>query len=163
MPVEPKHANDIFREFTPQVAAYMARKVYENKDEVMSFIASAHRQRQTGESLRTIITKKDTGEFIGGTGIVRLNTRTPELGVWIKTSAHGNEYGREAVTALKAWADEHIDYDHLIFPVDKRNVASRKIAESLGGVIKKEYTKKNPAGETLDEVEYWIEHKAINK
>jgi len=40
--------------------------------------------------------------------------------------------------------------------VEKRNIASRKIAESLGGMVRKEYQKLNQLGKTLEEVEYWI-------
>jgi len=38
----------------------------------------------------------------------------------------------EAIQTLISWAAEHIDFDYAIYPVDKANAPSRKIAESLG-------------------------------
>ena len=80
----------------------------------------------------------------------------PEFGVWTKKSSHGNGYGKEAIHALYKWACRNIEFDYITYPVDKRNVASRKIPESLGGVVAKEYKQENLAGFELDEVEYHI-------
>ena len=43
-----------------------------------------------------------------------------------------------------------------MYPVDKKNISSRKIPESLGGIIETEYKTTNMAGKILDEVEYRI-------
>ena len=47
-------------------------------------------------------------------------------------------------------------YEHLIYPVAAENIASRKIPESLGGKVMKEYEKTNLSGRTWPFVEYWI-------
>ena len=39
--------------------------------------------------------------------------------------------GKEAITALKHWADANLRYEYLAHPVDRRNGASRRIPESL--------------------------------
>ena len=62
------------------------------------------------------------------------------IAIWLKKSVHGSGYGLEAVQALKAWLDESIDYEYILYPVDNKNIASRKIPETLGGVMdKKDY------------------------
>ncbi|MEH2435865.1 MAG: GNAT family N-acetyltransferase [Nostoc sp.] len=81
---------------------------------------------------------------------------TPELGIWLKKSAHGHGFGREAIHVLKDWVDKNLEYNYLSYPVDKRNIPSRKIAESLRGKIFREFQQINKSGYLLDEVEYRI-------
>jgi hypothetical protein len=59
------------------------------------------------------------------------------------------------------WAMVNLDFDYLIYPVDRRNLPSRKIPESLGGSIKAEYEKTNASGAVLDILEYRITPAAI--
>jgi len=74
----------------------------------------------------------------------------------IKKSAHGNKYGREAVRGLKEWIDDHMKYRYISYPVDRKNIPSRKIPESLGGIVEAEYEKESQSGNILDVVEYRI-------
>lgn len=156
VPVSTKYAQAIFQEFTPEITTYMFPKPAETIADTLAFITMAQEQLRTGEALNVTILDKQTGEVLGGCGINHANTSTPELGIWIKKSAHGHTYGREAVQGLKEWAEKHLIYDYLIYPVDKRNIASRKIPESLGGIAKREYKKINQSGKELEMVEYWI-------
>jgi RimJ/RimL family protein N-acetyltransferase len=78
------------------------------------------------------------------------------LGVWLKKEAHGSHYGQEAVEAVVAWVSAYVDCDDLIYPVDKRNTASRKIPERLGGEIIGERNIQNESGTILDEFVYRI-------
>jgi RimJ/RimL family protein N-acetyltransferase len=157
VPVSPAYAETIFKEFTPEITTYMFPKPAETMDDTLAFIKMAQEQREKGEAFNVSILDVQTGELLGGGGINHLNTNTPELGIWIKKGAHGHKYGREAVKGLKDWAEENLEYDYLIYAVDKRNIPSRKIAESLGGAAKKEYKKSNQAGKERDMVEYWID------
>lgn len=150
------YAENIFHEFTPQITKYMLPKSPTHIDETISYIKGELPKIERGEELPVVILHKETKEFLGGAGLHCIKTKTPRFGIWIKQSAQGHAYGREAIQALKHWADTHLTYDHLVYPVDKKNIPSRKIAESLGGSIKKEYTQANGSGNILDEVEYWI-------
>ena len=58
--------------------------------------------------------------------------------MWVKQSAHGKKIGREAVVALEEWAQHNIDFDYIRYPVSQENIPSRKIAESLGGIVEKD-------------------------
>lgn len=151
-----KYLELIFKEFTPEITTYMfpasPKEIFETK----AYIDSMQPKLISGEEFPVVILNKETGEFLGGGGVHKLNTQTPELGIWIKKSAHGNKYGQEAVAGLKKWIDDTITYNYIIYPVAKENIASRKIAESLGGIIEATYEKLNRSGKILDEVEYRI-------
>lgn len=156
VPVTKDFAEDIFREFTPEITRHMFPRPSENIQYTLDYIRKATQECEQGESLHFAILKKDSKEYVGGAGAENINTHTPELGIWIKKSAHGQKYGKEVMVAVKAWIDAHFSYDYIRYPVVKSNLPSRKIAESLGGVVAKEYAGKNEAGELMDEVEYRI-------
>jgi hypothetical protein len=65
-------------------------------------------------------------------------------------------YGREAVTTLVNWSNKHLNLDYFIYPVDRRNIASRKIPESFDGKISHEYQVKISSAKILDLVVYKI-------
>ena len=153
IPVNMTHVQDIFDNFTTEITTYMYPKPAENIDETKSVVETFIKQRENKTDFVYAITKDD--KFIGLAGIHKLNDPVPELGVWTKKNAHGNKFGREAVTAIVKFMRK-IKFDSFIYPVDKRNVASCKIAESLGGVIKGKRTGKGMAGNELQIVEYWI-------
>ena len=88
--------------------------------------------------------------------------KKPELGIWIKKSAHGNGYGKEAMVALKKWADKNLKYDYILYPVAQDNLASRKIPEFLGGKIEHEYDEETQNGVTLHFIEYRIYPNQLN-
>ncbi|MBI2033193.1 MAG: GNAT family N-acetyltransferase [Candidatus Levybacteria bacterium] len=141
--LSPNHAVDIFNEFTQEVTIYMFPKTPHKLEETQEYIKESLEKMSAGEEIQFVILLKDTGEFLGGGGIHDIKTTKPELGIWVKKSAHGNKYGLEAVRGMKEWAENNLEYQYLVYPVDKRNIASRKIAEALGGVVEAEYKKPN--------------------
>ncbi len=155
-PISVKYRQEIFREFTADITVYMNPQPAKEIAETDSFIKNSAKNMENGKEIVMAVLLKDTEEFLGCAGLHEIQTKTPELGIWIKKSAHGNKYGREAVTALKHWADENLDYTYIIYPADKQNVSSRKIAESLGGTVAREMKNINASGNELDEVEYHI-------
>ena len=156
VPLSKEYREDVFREFTSEITTYMYPKPNDSLEDVDKWIEETQEEMKKGEDLTFHVLDKSTGEFVGTGGLHKPHTKTPEFGIWIKKSAHGNGYGVEAITALKKWADKNIECEYITYPVDKKNVASRKIPESLGGEIKKEYKQTNLAGNELDEVEYHI-------
>lgn len=156
LPTSEEFAEDIFKEFTDEVTTFMLPKTPTSIDDTLEFIRVSKEKMSKGVGLEVAIFKKDTGEFLGHGGIKEVNTDTPELGIWIKKGAHGNKYGREAVIGLKNWIDQNLKYRYIVYPVDRRNIPSRKIAESLGGVVEHEYKHTNQAGNILDTLEYRI-------
>lgn len=149
-------ANDIFQNFTEEITTYMMPKAPKKIEETQQFIESATQKSQKGEELQIVVLDRTSGEFLGCAGIHSITTKTPTLGIWLKKSAHGKGIGKEAITALKQWAEKNLEYEYLVYPVDRRNVPSRKIPESLGGIIGAEYKKTSMSGNVLDEIEYRI-------
>ena len=156
VPTEDAYAEDILREFTPEITTYMFPKPPDAIGEVLAFIAQSRAEMARGEALVVAVLDKLTGEFLGHGGLHHVDTDTPELGIWLKKGAHGHKYGREAVAALTGWAQRNLAFRYLIYPVDRRNVASRKIPEWLGGVIEAEYEQTGAGGQALSLLEYRI-------
>ena len=158
------YSEDIFREFNDDIIQYMLPKPAVTIEETVTFINDSLAGMREGWNLVLAITLKAGEEFLGCCGLHGEGRhRTPELGIWIKKSAHGHKYGREAIQALSVWAYENLDLDYLIYPVDRANISSRKIAESLGGRVFDEKQVKTVRGGYLDEVKYKLTIDDIQK
>lgn len=157
VPISIQYSQDIYREFTPEVTRYMYPRTPEKIEETIEYIQDRTERMKRGEEIVVTILDKYTKEVLGGSGLHHLKTRELEFGIWIKKGAHGNKYGQEAIGGLKNWAEKNFDFDYFIYPADRNNIPSRKIAESLGGKIHKEYQHKSLSGRMLDIVEYRIE------
>ena len=156
VPISMDYAEDIFREFTPAIAFYMFPQPYKNIDETINSIQSAIKTNNEGSNLKLVVLSRTDETFLGCASINGIDTDTPEFGIWIKQSAHGNAYGKEAIFALKKWADENLHYRYLLYPVADTNLPSRRIPESLGGVVAREYDDANKIGKILHCLEYRI-------
>jgi len=150
------YAEEIFRNFTAGITLYMYPKPPSAISETLAFIDHSVDALKNGSCLQVVITDRTTGEFLGCAGLAGIGKTDPELGIWLKKSAHGNGYGLEAINAIIAWARSNLEFEYLRYPVDKRNIASRRIPELNGGIASKEYRKINQSGVLLDEIEYWI-------
>jgi ribosomal-protein-alanine N-acetyltransferase len=156
-PVSRVFAQDIFREFTPEVTAWMFPKSPSQLDETHEFIDKAIRQWHLGTDLTFAILDKSCREFLGTCGLHGGgHPRRPEFGIWLKVGAHGKAFGREAISTLRDWSAEALDVDSFIYPVDRRNTPSRKIAESLGGIAIGERQVRSMSGVDLELVVYRI-------
>ena len=153
------YKEDIFREFTSEVTVYMSPKPPDKIEETIEFIETAMKANAEGTNLQTVVIHKQSKEFLGNAGLHHIDTKTPELGIWIKKSAHGHSYGKEAIVALKEWADKNLQYEYLSYPVAEDNRASRKIPEFLGGQTAREYDDINMSGKKLHLLEYRIYHR----
>jgi RimJ/RimL family protein N-acetyltransferase len=156
-PVTSAFTEVIFAEFTPEITKYMLPPSPQHVSETESFIVETTEKRTRGSDLVLAILDKSSNEFLGCCGLHgRESAREPELGIWLKKSAHGRGFGREAVAAVRDWAERHLIVDAFVYPVDRKNIPSRKIAESLGGVIARYEPVKTMSGGELDAVIYKI-------
>ncbi|WP_172597705.1 GNAT family N-acetyltransferase [Sulfuriflexus mobilis] len=156
-PISTDLAEDIFREFTNEITRYMVPASPDDIGQIDSFIARSQNGMDDQDELVLAITRISDGEFLGVCGLHgKTSPDTPELGVWLKKSAHGRGLGREAVYHLAKWAQENILFSYMLYPVDKDNIASRKIAEYLGGDVFREGSRKSLSGRLLNEVVYKI-------
>lgn len=147
----------IFEEFSENITRYMLPKAPQDPGETLAFIRLSRRGMTERRELVCAVFHRGTGEFLGCCGLhARPAWEWPELGIWIKESAHGFGYGREAVRTMASWAFRNLDIPLLIYPVDRDNHPSRKIPESLGGVVFAEKVVPTQRGTFLDEVVYRI-------
>ena len=106
---------------------------------------SEYRDRSTPESAGIQTPNKFVGlrhpaarsirECLGMASLEDADSVSPELGLWLKESAHGQGFGREVVAALVEWGHATLGKGSFIYPVAVQNTASRQIAESLHGEI----------------------------
>jgi ribosomal-protein-alanine N-acetyltransferase len=158
VPTTVDHAEAVFSEFTDEITRYMYPRPAARLEETLDFIERSRERTAAGGNLQLTILSRETGEFLGCCGLHgESNPRSPELGIWLKRGAHGRGYGREAIGELVGWASDNLVVDHILYPVDRNNLASRKIPESLGGTIVAEKSDVGHGGNPLDLVIYRLE------
>lgn len=156
VPVSDVHTKEIFKHFNEQIITYMFPKVSKNIDETYKVVKSFVNSRENHTDYVYAITLKSSDEFIGLVGLHNLKDESPELGIWTKISSHGNHYGREAIGGVIEYA-KSLEIKKLIYPVDRRNVSSKKIPIFYGGKMITEYLEvKTPDGRILEEEIYEI-------
>ena len=159
-PITADYAQDIFVEFTPDIARYMIPRPASKIEETLAFISDSVTQRQNGTDLILMMLQPETREFLGICGLHSGNNhKEPALGLWVKQGAHGHGYGKEAIFAVVNWACANLDIQAFIYPVDRANAASRRIPEALGGKIIEEKIAPTMSGGALDEIVFRIEVK----
>jgi RimJ/RimL family protein N-acetyltransferase len=88
--------------------------------------------------------EKQSGKLVASAGLHRTVWQTPktEVGYWCRTQSCGHGFVTEAVSALTAYAFEHIKAARVELITDEENVSSRRVAERSGftleGILQKE-------------------------
>ncbi|HHJ15740.1 MAG TPA: N-acetyltransferase [Gammaproteobacteria bacterium] len=158
VPVSRKFARDIFREFTADITRYMVPKPVDHIDEIYAFIDTSREKMAVGDQLVMAILETETGQF---SGVCAIHGKEPgvtaELGIWLKKSSQGKKLGREAIMRLVQWARANLVLSGLVYPVDRDNIPSRKIAESLGGIVVAEGQRTSLSDTSLNEQVYRID------
>ena len=155
-PISLNYADEMFVEFDDGITLFMYPRPAKNITEIEKFIEGSMQGLKHGSNLQLVVLDNKTNEFFGCVGLHHLDRKDPELGVWIKKSAHGKSLGKEAIHAVKKWADKNVAYDYLLYPVAEDNIPSIKIAESLKGKAEREYEETNLSGKKLHILEYRI-------
>lgn len=159
VPVNESHIKDIFENFNEKIIKYMLPPAAKNIEETTNVVKSFIKQREEGTDYVYAITLKENNKFIGLVGLHNLKTNNVSVGIWTKYEAHGNHYAREAIGSIIKYAKK-LNYDKLLYDVDRRNKASRKIATYYGGKIIVDYKKVETLdGRILKEVVYEIKIK----
>lgn len=89
------------------------------------------------------VIRRDNNEWIGRLGPWRPggkegNWPGDEVGWGLKASAAGQGFAQEGAIAAIDWAFDNLGWDHVIHCIDKRNIASIKLAERLGSQCERE-------------------------
>jgi ribosomal-protein-serine acetyltransferase len=121
------------------------------------FLRNNHIKFLKREDLPMLAFEKETGHFIGGTGLHRFDwqKRHIEIGYWYRQSAQGKGYATEGTKALIRYAFDVLKANKVTICHADKNEASKRVIEKCGFIF--EYTKKNsqlPNGEFVDDHNY---------
>src|SRR5690606_29061326 len=88
----------------------------------------------TREDFRLLIFLKDSGQFIGSSGLHNTNCKIPkfEIGYWIDTRFSGNGYMTEAVNGITDFAFQELKARRVEIRCDTMNLKSSSIPVRLG-------------------------------
>lgn len=77
---------------------------------------------------------KQGGDFVGGSGLHRIDWSVPrfEIGYWLRTSCCGRGLMTEAVGAIAGFAFDVLSAQRVEIRCDSRNAPSRRVAERAG-------------------------------
>ncbi|MFR1709600.1 MAG: GNAT family N-acetyltransferase [Clostridium sp.] len=133
VPISEKYAYDYFIEFDAEITKYQYPEPFITLESTKEFIEDFTGLRECGTNLVCCILDKENN-FIGSIEIHMLDTKTPEIGLWIRKSGQCQGYGYEAITGLINFFRKHMDIDYFIYEADRRNPNSIKLVKALGGV-----------------------------
>jgi len=131
----PTDADDLFACITPAITRFTtwdppaSREAF--ADVWRSWVSAIHEETEH----YFIVRAKDDECCIGIVGLHAMQTPCPELGIWLRLESHGQGFGKEAISAVVSWASRELQPKYFEYPVAEQNIASRRIAESLGGSI----------------------------
>ncbi|ESY91166.1 GNAT family N-acetyltransferase [Mesorhizobium sp. LNHC229A00] len=128
-------AEEIFAAITPAITRFMQWEPPRSPTAFAEVWRPWLAPMLDGSDLHFVVRSLADGRCLGLVGLHAATTACPEIGIWIREDVHGNGIGREAVSALAAWASDELNPDCFEYPVAEGNVASKRIAEGLGGSI----------------------------
>lgn len=126
-------AQDVFPCITPTITKFMPWE----PPSWGEYVSRCEKRVQSPEpnKFSFVIRRLDNKECLGMASFENAESDSPEIGLWLKESAHGQGFGREVVAALVRWGHTTLVKENFIYPVAVQNIASRRIAEHLHGEI----------------------------
>lgn len=103
-------------------------------EDVEANIREAHINFLKRTDLRLLIFHRETGEFIGSSGLHEIDWKVPkfEIGYWINSRETGKGFMTEAVQRITEFAFTDLGAKRVEIQCDTKNVLSRAIPEQLG-------------------------------
>ena len=126
-------APEVFACITPAISKFMPWE----PPSWSEYVARCEKRAQAPEpnQFSFAIRRRDNNECLGMASFEHADSVSPEVGLWLKETAHRQGFGREVVAALVKWGHTTLGKESFIYPVAAQNVPSRRIAESLYGEI----------------------------
>lgn len=146
----------IFEHFTAAVTRFMVPRAPHTLGEARDMVADTLDAMRAGHHLTLAVCSRQQGEFLGCLALNGVGTSNPEVGIWLKGTAQGQGVGTEALGSLLAWYQKHFVAEGYIYPADRRNVASCRLAQRLGGRLVRRYLEPSQHGYALDVAEFMI-------
>jgi RimJ/RimL family protein N-acetyltransferase len=133
--IKASDAVESFEEANATIARFMSWNPAASLEDFEAIWQERLTNMAAGRELSLVIRLASTEEFLGRASLHPADETLLETGLWIKQSAQGFGYGREAVASLTAWAARRFRPSGFLYPVVDENTPSRRLAEALGGEI----------------------------
>ncbi|MCA0456025.1 MAG: GNAT family N-acetyltransferase [Chloroflexi bacterium] len=103
-------------------------------DETETIIRGAVARWQKREDLWMLMFRKSDGLCLGRTGLHQLDWAAGcyEIGYWVRTSAEGHGYAREAVAGVTDYAFQNLNAGRVEIRCDRLNERSAAVAQRAG-------------------------------
>jgi len=100
------------------------------------FVRRAHAKFALREDLLLFIYEKDSGEFVGGTGLHRIDWRVPsfDIGYWCRARFQKRGFITESTAGVADFAERELRARRLVITCDAENVRSAAIPRRVGFV-----------------------------
>jgi RimJ/RimL family protein N-acetyltransferase len=117
-----------------EVTEYLTWRPHETPNDTREFVEYVTERREGGEGTDYLIRPKEgevgAGELAGLTTIsADWETKSAELGIWLRKRFWGRGYSGERAAALLEVAFEHLDLDLVVVTVHRGNEKSRRAVE----------------------------------
>ncbi|HWF96634.1 MAG TPA: GNAT family N-acetyltransferase [Xanthobacteraceae bacterium] len=149
-------APDVFADASLTISRFMTWEPPPSLEAFAEIWPEWLRQMAAGSDLHLVIREASTSEFMGIAGLHGIGISEPTVGIWIKEAAHRLGYGRESIASILEWACAHVGAEALLYPVVEQNHPSRRLAESLKGVVVGTRELRKPGGVLFNQVVYRI-------
>jgi len=126
-------AQEVFGCITPSITKFLPWEPPSWRD----YVTRCEKRIQAPDpnKFHFVIRQLDNGECLGMASFEDADSASPEIGLWLKESAHRQGFGREVVASLIQWGHVSLGKGSFTYPVAVQNIASRRIAEKLHGEI----------------------------
>lgn len=98
------------------------------------------KQIQKGEVVLYVVELKTSGDVCGFCQLDMDDPKHPEFGIDMLTEYMGNGYGKRAIKLLYTLVREWETVEYFVWKANVDNIASQKIALSIGGTLMQERT-----------------------
>ncbi len=130
VPFRMEYLQDYYREFGEEITRYQWPDPFETIEDARELLQGFLEEAEQGEMLLLAVLSGD-GEFLGSAEVHGLSEDTPEVGVWIKTSAWGQGYGYTALKAALEEACKTYGKTQFFYEADTRNTGSMKLLKKF--------------------------------
>lgn len=101
-----------------------------------SWVKNAIHIFQTGRQYDFVVEEVESGNLVGGVGLLNIHFQEVDLGYFIGTAYCGLGYATQAARLAIGLARERLDLKAINIYIEENNVASIKVAEKLGAIKK---------------------------
>lgn len=129
-PFRDAYLEDYCKEFTEEITKYQYPDPFPDLETAHQVVSGFVADMEQGEMLELVICTREE-EFLGSMEVFGLGEETPELGLWLKSTAQGMGYGYEALKAVVEALNATKKYSYYIYEVDVRNTPSIRLVEKF--------------------------------